>query len=213
MQSKSFKDWNFEEVEDTFELQKVENLPTLEKWLSCVYHGDDAEREIIDTLQKKLRREVSILNEEELKMRFIGKLIDLVDFFNGEYRYFLDRKLTIEKDGIKVEGKVDFMVARGKQTPKQPFFFLYEYKKEKGYASDPLGQLLMAMLAAQARNESGNQPIYGIYVIGRFWFFVVLEEKKYAVSLAYDSTREAIFEVVGFLKGVKGYIEAFISKK
>ncbi|MGB0930201.1 MAG: hypothetical protein ACPGVB_05465 [Chitinophagales bacterium] len=211
---KSFKNWNFEEVEDTFGIEKVENHPILKEWLSSNFEPNEVERDSLTHLQQKLRREVDILNEEELKFRFIGELINKIDFFNPEYRYFLDRKLGFKKEGELIEGKVDFMVARGKQTPKEPFFFLHEYKKEKGYSDDPLGQLLVAMIAAQTHNQN-EHPIYGAYVVGRFWFFVILEGKEYAVSLAYDTTRKAIFEVFGLLKAVKNYIDEYIreSKK
>jgi glutathione peroxidase-family protein len=52
------------------------------------------------------------------------------------------------------------MLAAGYFEPKAPFFFLQEYKKEKGTADDVIGQLLSAMLVAQNINNN-NKPLYG----------------------------------------------------
>lgn len=50
-----------------------------------------------------------------------------------------------------------------------------------------VGQLLIAMVAAQYLNED-NLPIYGIYVNGRNWFLVVLDGQNYAVSNPFMAT-------------------------
>jgi len=59
---------------------------------------------------------------------------------------------------------------------------------------DPAGQLLAAMLVAYEHNlavpELKEKPVYGAYVIGRLWYFVVLKAKEYDISLAYDATHE-----------------------
>jgi hypothetical protein len=49
--------------------------------------------------------------------------------------------------------------------------------------------MLAGMLVAQAKNDSNN-PIYGAYVQGRFWFFAVLEDKHYTLSESFDATKE-----------------------
>ena len=52
-----------------------------------------------------------------------------------------------------------FFVASGKQSPKKPFFFLHEYKKQADTSNDPTGQLLAEMVAAQKANPD-THPIY-----------------------------------------------------
>ena len=58
------------------------------------------------------------------------------------------------------------MLAKGKMIPKIPYFCLHEYKQENRRENDPLGQLLIGMVTAQAKSE-GELPIYGCYVSGR----------------------------------------------
>jgi hypothetical protein len=40
-------------------------------------------------------------------------------------------------------------------------------------------------------------PLYGCYVVGRNWFFLVLNGKEYDVSLAYDATQDDLFDILG----------------
>jgi hypothetical protein len=56
-------------------------------------------------------------------------------------------------------------------------------------------------------NNDPDQALYGCYIIGRNWFFVVLQEKNYAVSNAYVATDIAIFDIVGILKKIKKMFE------
>ena len=47
-------------------------------------------------------------------------------------------------------------------------------------------------------------PIHGCYVVGRFWFFVILDENKYSVSLAYDATKiDELKEIFAILTELK----------
>ncbi len=52
--------------------------------------------------------------------------------------------------------------------------------------------------------------MYGCYVMGRFWFFVVLHQSEYAVSNAYNASDEDIFKIVPILKKVKEYINVLL---
>ena len=71
------------------------------------------------------------------------------------------------------------------------------------------------MIAAQQANKAvGIQnPLYGVYVTGRFWFFVILDGNKYMESLAYDATQEDIFQIFAMLKKAKYYIEEQLDEK
>jgi hypothetical protein len=48
------------------------------------------------------------------------------------------------------------------------------------------------MVAAQVQNKD-NEVLYGCYVSGRNWFFVVMEGKNYVVSNAFNATNDDIF--------------------
>jgi hypothetical protein len=100
---------------------------------------------------------------------------------------------------------VDFLVATGKSKPIQPFFFLHEYKRLRGRENDPLAQLLVEMLAAQELNEH-TSPLYGCHVIGRNWFFVVIEGRNYAESNQYSVSDDGIYKVFSMLQEAKAII-------
>ena len=91
------------------------------------------------------------------------------------------------------------------------FFFLHEHKPlNKTTPSDPLGQLLIAMLATQTFNEV-HRPMYGVYITGKFWQFIVLNENQYSVSVSFDATKkEELFKILSILKRCKTYIEEMI---
>lgn len=63
------------------------------------------------------------------------------------------------------------------------------------------------MIDAQLMNKTPEKPIFGCYTIGRFWFFVLLEGKKYAVSSAFDATQiDDMGAMIEILEKVKKYI-------
>jgi hypothetical protein len=57
------------------------------------------------------------------------------------------------------------------------------------------------MLAAQAINQD-QQPIYGVYVIGRLWYFAILHGREYAISLPFDSTKAELWDIMRLMKGL-----------
>jgi hypothetical protein len=54
------------------------------------------------------------------------------------------------------------------------------------------------MVAAQIQNADG-ETLYGCFVLGRSWFFVVLEGKEYAISKAFDASDKPIFQIFAIL--------------
>jgi hypothetical protein len=85
---------------------------------------------------------------------------------------------------------------------------LNEYKAQRKVVTDPQGQLLIAMLAAQAKNNGLNLPIYGLYNIGQFCFFVLLADKEYTTSKAFDATdKDHLKQIINALQYVKAHIE------
>ena len=110
-----------------------------------------------------------------------------------------------------MRGRVELLVASGEQKPRHPFFFLNEYKPlNKTTPSDPVGQLLIAMVAARSLNED-IKPLYGVYVIGQYWHFVILNQNEYAISSTFDAVEEdELFKIFSILKRCKKYIETEI---
>ncbi len=202
---KSFENWNFEEIENSFGLTKVKNHPTLMDWVTAVEPISETENNLLLSYQNLLVDSVDTWNEEELKVFFIGPVLMLVNYNQAKCKAFLDRKLTAKIGQIEIGGVVDFLVATGKVNPRHPFFFLHEYKRARGRNNDPLGQLLATMLTAQYKNEN-NKPVYGSYIEGKFWNFVILAEKTYSVSEVFVATKPDLFQIVSILKRLKNII-------
>ncbi len=199
---KTFKFWTRQNIADKFGLDTKSNCKDLDHWINAdIVITADEKKELI-RLQQKLRKNVDSWNEQELIIKFIALLIDKVDYDNNEYKAFANRRLSGEIDGEMVSGEVDLMIATGKYEPKEPYFCLHEYKKEKGVDNDPLGQLIIAMMTAQEINKLST-PIYGAYVMGRNWFFLTLQGRKYCISDEYVATRDDIFQIFKILKQLK----------
>jgi PD-(D/E)XK nuclease superfamily len=205
---KSFENWNAEELELTYGICEVENHPLLDTWLSAKFEMTERQRDTLNDLQYVLKKNVDAWNEDEVKFFFIGPLVALVNFMSDTFKAFTQRTLSakiidVNGEETQLSGKVDMMVATGKENPRQPFFFVHEYKQEKRRETDPKGQLLATMLAAQKNNKGKEFPILGSYVIGRFWFFVVLDGNNYARSLAFDASRDALYDIFSLLQFAK----------
>jgi len=211
---RSFETWTYEQVEDVFGITAIDNSLLFTQWLTA----DNTELTPIETTtlehyRKLLFREVKNWNEDELKLFFIGPILGLVDFNTPYYKPFTQRTLTIEKGSVSASGKIDFMLAKGKMIPKKPYFCLHEYKQENRRDNDPLGQLLIAMVSAQNKNENDVLPIYGCYVSGRNWFFVLLEGLQYSLSDAYVATSEDILKIFAILKKCKSLVDVSAKAK
>jgi len=105
----------------------------------------------------------------------------LVDYNQKNSQAFFERTFEVKVNNDVLKGNVECVIARGKRSPKAPYFCLHEYKKEIDSSNDPLGQVLIAMVAAQLINQD-EEPVYGVYIVGRLWHFLVLHEKKYCLN-------------------------------
>ncbi len=206
--NKSFKDWTYEEVNNTFGLKRVRSLANLDKISEIKLPLDHSKRGTIEEYRLRLFDYIETWNEDEYKFFFISPFIGLVDFSSSYYKAFTQRPLSLSyENGTKTtDGLVEFMLAKGLQTPRSPHFFLHEYKPEKRRDNDPLGQLLIGMVAAKKLNQD-DKPIYGIYLNGRNWFLVLLEDEQYAVSNPYVATSNDIFDLFAVLLFFKDEME------
>jgi hypothetical protein len=157
---------------------------------------------MLQKLQTLLYRGAAGWNEVELESKFIGPLFNLSEIEDRTLGYFMERPLEAEFEEVKLYGTVDGLIAKGTQAPKLPYFCMQEFKRSQDNKGRADGQALAAMLAAQALNH-GNMPIYGLFVLGVGWNFMVLEGKEYLVSKTFAADGEAIFEIFKFLKALK----------
>ncbi|MEM0993263.1 MAG: hypothetical protein AAGI49_09525 [Bacteroidota bacterium] len=213
---KSFKHWKRQEVQDTFGLERVFQMPSMDEWLSVEHiQLTEYEQSEIQQLRRELERYSPDWNEAAIKFLFLGPLIRLVDFHVGPYNPFLEHSLSATVGTATASGKVDFMIAKGEQIPETPFFCLHEYKPEEGTSNDPYGQLLIAMVAAQQANEAIGItiPIYGMYSLGNIFYFVLLEDKKYMRSQSFDAITDEIFAIFKILRKSKIPLEQMLNKQ
>ncbi|XCN72023.1 MAG: hypothetical protein Q3M24_17165 [Candidatus Electrothrix aestuarii] len=210
---KSFSKWTIAEVEETFGLSLCKNCELLNQWLDISETAPlvAEEEQLLAEFRAKLLDHIWDWNEWELKGKFIFPLLTAVDFDQELYQSFIEREISVEIEDDTLSGMVDFFVANGRRYPKHPYFFIHEFKREHEASGDPLGQLLVTMVAAQKLNNDGK-PVYGCYVMGRLWFFVVLDGQDYATSLAYDATKDDINEIFILLKKSKTIIEELIGQ-
>ena len=207
MINKPFEQWLFEDIEITFGIDRVKDLASMLDWLEVREVATSLPPQF-EKLRLSLSENVEMWNEDELKMMFIALFLAEFEFNNlPHYKVFTQRNFTLQTEEVLANGRVEWFIATGKQTHKKPYFFFQEYKPEKNAGNDPLGQLLIAMIDAQLMNKTPEKPIYGCYTIGRLWFFVLLEGKKYAVSSAFDATQiDDMGAMIEILEKVKKYI-------
>lgn len=228
--SYTFSSFTEDMVADAFSLKQELNIEGyLTDWLknSETVEITNQEQERLIQLSQKLKLFVRGWNEQELREKFIMQVVQMVDFdlYDHEIVSFAEREMKVIYNNSTIQGKVEWMVAKGLHKPKQPFFFIHEYKKEKDASNDPLGQLLVTLCSAQILNNEKLQPtlfnpnpvliedipLYGTYIIGRLWFFVRLKDSRYFVSKAYNAEEMEDLEFIfKMLKAQKQMIVDFV---
>lgn len=195
----------------TYQLVSIFKSTLLDNWLNSTYLLEDFQLKAIERLSKNYEREGDSWNEEELKVRFIALVIEIVNIDEeGKIKLFLERNISAEVGEYQISVNVDLMFAGqiGRNTPSHPYFFLQELKKGKKSTNDPEGQMLAAMVASQKINDD-NKPIYGAYQVGRNWIFSILFEKEYHISRQFDvSKAEDLKSSIFNLKRIKDLVLA-----
>jgi hypothetical protein len=204
--SKSFDDWTAQDMRATFGLKEVPTLPILTNWLLPQHAPTPEQARFLESKRALLARFYRSWNEDELKFRFIAQVVELAELIGEGYNTFTQRKLSAVVKNTVLQGRPELMVAMGEEAPVEPYFFIHEYKPSK-QSDDPLGQLLAAMVAAQAHNAD-KHPMLGCFVIGVLWQFVVLDDANYALSRTYDANQmDDLLNIYSALCEAKVYIE------
>lgn len=122
---KTFENWLWEEVESCFDIQKTTSNPILTEWESTTIVLDTTWKDTLKKLQNLLENHYQDWNEEELKLNFIAPLLSLVNYYENNFLYqpFAERVIKAEINDWELSGIIDWLLASGKQIPKQPFFF------------------------------------------------------------------------------------------
>lgn len=210
MATKKIRTWSEAELVDTFSLHKTkQTAPLLIDWLNATTTFNEVEQQNVAELRAEAQENIEAWNEEDLKMNFIAFIIRLAGLKSTTYiRTFYEKTVEATVNGYFLKTKTDFMIAKGVlDLVKVPYFHFQEYKKDRDPNGDPIAQLVEAFLIAQEKNKNGK-PLYGCYVIGRFWYFVTMEGKNYCVSNPYDCTDEAdLNQIIAILRKFKVILE------
>jgi hypothetical protein len=71
---------------------------------------------------------------------------------------------------------------------------------------------LEAFLCAQTMNQTAK-PLYGCTITGKYWEFMVFNEKTYTLSESYDCTKKAdLMRIIAILRKFKYILETELCK-
>jgi hypothetical protein len=210
MQIATFKEWTLTKLDNAFGIKQILETECLfmQKWqdLSKTMEITDLERQVLIRLQKPLQWGGKGWNEYELENKFISPVFMTAEFDDRIIGYFLERNLKGVVGDYELSGIVDGMIAKGFRDPDKPFFCMHEYKRSVDNDGQPDAQALAAMLVVQA-DENGRKPVYGLYIVGLIWNFMVLNGNEYCISQNYDASNPEIFDMFRMLKALKHIIK------
>jgi hypothetical protein len=184
---RTFEQWHELDIQRLLHVRPNQESELLKDWRTV--SGDISEKWafVVEYARQELFQFYNSWNEYELFAKFIAPILTSIEFKGEYFNLFHNRPLRGEVKGHKVHGIVDGLVTTGSYEPINPYFFIHEYKRMKQSEADPLGQLLIAMLAARELNQDGK-PLYGCFIIGKMWQFVLLDGDTYAQTQGYDAT-------------------------
>lgn len=202
----SFSNIKFADLKALVDIRQRVDEAVFQEWFQFAYDLNEEEQRFLHELIETNRLYVLSYSEEELKIKFIGPLLNHVHYQFNDVRDWYQRPLRARINQAILNGYVDFMVAKGVKEPERPYFFIQEFKKTK-IDIDPEDQLLAEMLVAMTLNPSDR--MHGAYIIGQEWRFVILQRTapntyEYVVSLIFDCLAfESLCRIYQHLQAVK----------
>lgn len=210
--TKKIKKYAEAELIKIFGLKRLvgeEILYLLTEWLTCQTTLSQTDQELFDYIYDDAVKNIVGWQEEDLKMNFIAFVLLLGNVKKGEkYKSYFEQTLEATVDGYFLKTKTDFMIAKGiLEIPETPYFHFQEYKRQRDPSGDPTAQLLEAFLIAREKNKN-DKPLYGCTVVGKYWEFVIMENKSYAISHSFDCTDKAdLLQIIAILRKFKEILE------
>ncbi len=180
-----YQNIKYQDIAEVVNIKSVFDKSKFNNWFLYKYKISEEEETFLENLIEKNEASLSRYNEAKLLVRFISQVLMKVDFDTGEIKDWYENFLTGEINGYKFNGKTDFMVAKGEVYPEKPYFFIQEFKRTTPH-NDPLFQLLAEMLVALEKNETNI--MYGGYVYGEHWKFIILEKLENGNYEYFNST-------------------------
>jgi hypothetical protein len=209
MVKKEKRDWTVGLLTKQFKLSKVlENYSLLDEWLTVEDILNDKDKAELQRIRLPLLKNFNNWNEETLKMKFIALLLDLVNYDEiGDFQTLFDAEIKGVVDNIELKCIADFTVAKTiEDLIENSYFYFHEYKRKKNKADDPIAQVLIPSLIAQEINAD-QQPIYGCYVMGEMWYFMIVNGREYAIDKGLNALKsDELQKIFLVLKKVKTMI-------
>ena len=169
--------------------------------------------EILQEIVDSAKDEIDSWTEQELIIKHLSAILKIANLKGENYNTFAGRPIGADVEGVELSGYVDFLVASGRYEPVRPYFFIHEFKKSINHSGDPFAQLIGELLVAKELNQDNNSPVYGLVVIGRLWYFVILNQKEFTRLQPLNSTDMDDLQIIfDKLAGIKQYIEIEVRK-
>ncbi len=186
---------NFKDLEEIVAIKRNVSNSIFSNWFETNIQISDDDQNILDNLIKENVVFIDSYKEEELKVKFIAPILNRVKFtdIDHEIRDFYEERISYKTDKFILTDITDFLVSKGLEYSKKPYFFIQEFKKSIKN-DDPRPQLIAELIAAIELNNF--QMMKGAYIVGAIWNFVIVEklaENKYQyfISINFDSTKIA----------------------
>ncbi len=186
---------NFKDLEEIVAIKRNVSNNIFSNWFETNIQISDNDENMLDNLIKENAFFIDSYKEEELKVKFIAPILNRVKFtdIDHEIRDFYEERISYKTDKFILTGITDFLVSKGLEYSKKPYFFIQEFKKSIKN-DDPRPQLIAELIAAIELNNF--KIMKGAYIVGAIWNFVIVEklaENKYQyfISINFDSTKIA----------------------
>ncbi len=172
----SFRKATLKKLMAIVNIEQIIDKNKFREWFSYDYKFEKDDELFLENLIKVNQLSLKLYNEQTLTVKFIGSILNRVNFSHKKkgikdwYGYSVNCRLN----GHVLNGRPDFIVATGIDSPEIPYFFFQEYKPSVEPYGDPEHQVLAAMIAALVLNKTST--IKGCYIVGRTWTFVILDK-------------------------------------
>jgi hypothetical protein len=113
MKKATFKDWDLDQLDETFGLKQIWESDLLKQWEHTEIEISEFEKDNLLSFQKALIRSGRAWNEVELENKFISPLILTARIEDENIGYFLERPLSGTVGDYELSGIVDGMIATG----------------------------------------------------------------------------------------------------
>ena len=204
----SFSKIKIEDLHHLVKLQLKFDRTIFDTWFINDVEVDKDTEIFLTNLLEQNKFLLKSYNEEDLKIKFIAKILNYIDFqsYENNFREFYELMISYKTDKFIFTGTTDFVVSKGLLYSEKPYFFIQEFKKGK-VNTDPEPQLLAELISGMELNN--DTSMRGAYIVGAIWNFVILEKLgkdkyQYFVSENFDSSKiedlKGIYQNLVFVK-------------